>query len=276
MEPYGCRRGTARAPARAPRRRRAAASSALRQRSRRPAAALRAPRCRRARPCSLPIGWPLLDRRPHRAGIDDARDDVLARAARHHQPDVAPGRPAARCRRCRHRPWPPRSAGPRRTAGAPGNCGSPIRAACAPRRRAPSRLLQAVDHHDQAQIRSARPSRQAVAGLLGEAGLQPVGADVHGEQRIAVVLADLVPGELALAVDLVEVRIGLDDVPREPGELARGHQLLAGRAGRSNCRRSTWSGRARGARLVISSAKLPARCRRCPPPARCRRRCRTG
>ena len=36
------------------------------------------------------------------------------------------------------------------------------------------------------------------------------------QQRIAVLLADLVPGEFALAVDLVELRIGLDDVPREP------------------------------------------------------------
>ena len=70
------------------------------------------------------------------------------------------------------------------------------------------RALQPVDHDDQPQAVLHRRADQAVAGLLGEAGLHAVGADVHREQRIAVLLADLVPGELPLAVDRIELGIG--------------------------------------------------------------------
>ena len=37
-----------------------------------------------------------------------------------------------------------------------------------------------------------------VAGFLGEPGLHAVGADVHRQQRVAVALGDLVPGEIRL------------------------------------------------------------------------------
>src|ERR1700720_2991474 len=62
---------------------------------------------------------------------------------------------------------------------------------------------QAVDHDDQAQPVLHRRADETVARFLGEAGLEAVGADIHGEQGIAVLLADLVPGELALVVILI-------------------------------------------------------------------------
>src|SRR5262245_65063354 len=63
--------------------------------------------------------------------------------------------------------------------------------------------LEAVDHDDEPQPVLHRGADEAVARLLGEAGLEAVRSDRHRQQRIAVVLADLVPGELALAVDFV-------------------------------------------------------------------------
>src|SRR5262245_4232544 len=85
--------------------------------------------------------------------------------------------------------------------------------------------LEAVDHDDQAQSVLHRRPDEAVTGFLGEAGLEAVGSDRHGEQGIAVVLTDLVPGEFTLAVIFVVFGIGVDDVPRQLAELARGHQL---------------------------------------------------
>ncbi len=70
-----------------------------------------------------------------------------------------------------------------------------------------------------------RRADQAVAAVDGEAGLEAVGPDVHREQRIAILLADLVPGELGLAEILVVGRIGADDVAGELAEVAHRHLL---------------------------------------------------
>src|SRR5882757_918649 len=85
------------------------------------------------------------------------------------------------------------------------------------------RILKTVDHDDQPRVVLHRRADHAVAALLGVAGLQPIGAGQGLEQRIAVLLADLVPGELLLAEQSVHVRIGLDDVARERRELPHRH-----------------------------------------------------
>ena len=64
-----------------------------------------------------------------------------------------------------------------------------------------------------------------VAGRLGVAGLHAVGADPHLQQRVAVRLGDLVPGELALAVESVIFRIFLPDMPGERDELTHRDDL---------------------------------------------------
>ena len=135
--------------------------------------------------------------------------------------------------------------------------------------------LEAVHHHDQPLPVLHRRADQAEAGLVDVARLQAVGADVHGQQRVAVLLADLVPGELPLPEDLVEVRVGLDDVQRRAWR-ARAPSPSAP-DGRSRWRCGKWSAsaRARG-RARSSSARSCPRCRRCPPRRRSRRRCRTG
>src|SRR5437870_4575147 len=72
-----------------------------------------------------------------------------------------------------------------------------------------------------------------VAGFLGESGFEAIRPDVQRQQGVAVELTDLVPGEFALAVIFIVVGIGLDDMPRELGELARGHELSGvGKPGR--------------------------------------------
>ena len=92
---------------------------------------------------------------------------------------------------------------------------------------------QPVDHHDQTQTVLHRRADQAVAGLLGESGLEAVRPDIERQQGIAVELTDLVPGEFALAVIFVVLGIGLDDMPRQLREFARGHKLSGvGKPGR--------------------------------------------
>ena len=59
--------------------------------------------------------------------------------------------------------------------------------------------LEAADHHDEPLTVLDRRPGQRVAGFLEEPGLQPVGARELGQERIAVLLPDLVPGELPLA-----------------------------------------------------------------------------
>src|ERR1700722_10065423 len=89
------------------------------------------------------------------------------------------------------------------------------------------RILEAVDDADQADAVLHGRADHAVAALVGKSGLQPVGARQRGQERIAVLLADLVPGELLLAEQLVELGIGLDDVARQFRKLAHRH-LVAG------------------------------------------------
>ena len=67
---------------------------------------------------------------------------------------------------------------------------------------------------------------QPVTGLVDVPGLEAVRAEVEGQQRVAVLLPDLVPGELPLSEDLVELRIGLDDVDGELREFAHRDLLL--------------------------------------------------
>src|SRR3546814_16502576 len=55
---------------------------------------------------------------------------------------------------------------------------------------------QAVHHQDQPPPVLYRRGGQAVAGIFRVPGLQAVGADVAVEQRVAVALADAVPGTL--------------------------------------------------------------------------------
>ena len=84
--------------------------------------------------------------------------------------------------------------------------------------------FQAIDHDDQAQSALHRRADETIARFLGEAGLEAVRTDREGQQRVAIVLANLVPGEFALAIVLI-IGIGLDDVPRELRR-ARGSRCL--------------------------------------------------
>jgi uncharacterized protein YgfB (UPF0149 family) len=86
--------------------------------------------------------------------------------------------------------------------------------------------LGAVDDHDHALAVAHGRADEAVARLLGEAGLEAVGADVHLEKRVAVALLDLVPGELGLAVDRVIFREIVDEVLGEPRQVERGDVLV--------------------------------------------------
>ena len=53
--------------------------------------------------------------------------------------------------------------------------------------------FQAVDHDDQAQPILHRRADETIAGFFGEPGLEAVRTDRHRQQRVAVVLANLVP-----------------------------------------------------------------------------------
>src|SRR5712671_2644141 len=161
-----------------------------------------------------------LDRRADRAAVDDSRHDLVVRAPRHQQVDGAGGHQGNAGLGAAEQPG---------VADilALGEQEARLEAFESPFEQplalvgAIIRALQAVDDDDQAQAVLRRGADQPIAAAFGKSGLQAVGADIHGEQRIAVQLADLVPGELLLAVHRIELRIGLDDVLREAGELAR-------------------------------------------------------
>src|SRR6202030_4671285 len=74
---------------------------------------------------------------------------------------------------------------------------------------------EAVDHNDETQSVLHGGSHKPISGFFGEPGLEAVSADSQREQRIAIELADLVPGKLPFAIVLVVVGIGLDDVSRQ-------------------------------------------------------------
>src|SRR5262249_6190727 len=116
-----------------------------------------------------------------------------------------------------------------------------------------------------------RGANQAIAGFLGESGFEAIRPDGHRQQGIAVVLTDLVPSEFALAVTFIIVGIGLDDVAGGLCRPPRPPAAASGQEGRSNCRRSTWSGQAH-APAWSSAPQRSTRCRKCPPPTRYRRR----
>ena len=90
---------------------------------------------------------------------------------------------------------------------------------------------------------------EAVAGLVGVAGLQAVGARHLAEDRVAVGLGDvlaraqrLAPGEARLAVELlVELGMVLDLGPGQRREVARGdvgHAIVGPAVG--GCRNGCW------------------------------------
>src|SRR5262245_729885 len=82
------------------------------------------------------------------------------------------------------------------------------------------------DDHDQPEVVLNRRPDQAVTRLFCVAGLKTVGT-VHGAEKwIAILLANLVPGEFRLRKKLVEIRIGPDDVSRKRGKLTGGHLLI--------------------------------------------------
>ncbi len=60
-------------------------------------------------------------------------------------------------------------------------------------------IIEPVHDNNQPQAILHGGADHAVAAFLGVSGLQPVGALEGGQQRIAVLLPDLVPGEFALA-----------------------------------------------------------------------------
>ena len=74
--------------------------------------------------------------------------------------------------------------------------------------------------------RSGRPSPPGRSrfGRDGRA-LHPVGADGHGEQRVAVLLTDAVPRELGFAEIRVELRVRADHIGGEARHVSRGHGL---------------------------------------------------
>ncbi len=173
-----------------------------------------------------PHRLPRLDRRPHRSLIDDTRDQLVAAALLHHDAD-----------------WLMAGEG-HRTAGAAKHLGiadhvlgleqrAQLEAAKSPFQQflglghAIVRIIETVDHHDQPQpVLDGRGDR-AISAILGRSRDQAIGPRHRVQQRIAVLLADLVPDEFALVVELVVVRIGLHDVPRELGGIAHRH-LVAG------------------------------------------------
>ena len=150
----------------------------------------------------------LAHRRRHRPAVDDARDQPFARRPSASSPARRRSAPAARARRRRHKPWPRRWSGLRRTECAARNSRKPHSSSFLASSARSLAVCHAIDHHDEPQAVLHRRADQAVAGFLGESGLQAVGADLHRQKRIAVLLSDLVPGEFGLAEYFIELRIG--------------------------------------------------------------------
>ena len=137
------------------------------------------------------------DRRPHRAVIDDARDQLFAAVLRHHHLDRL-----AACELDRA------ALAAEHLGVADLLVGREQRARLEIAKTPFQHLLgfrgaivgifEAVDHDDQPGVVLHGRADHAVAAVLGVAGLQPVGAVERVQQRIAVLLADLVPGEFLL------------------------------------------------------------------------------
>ena len=84
----------------------------------------------------------------------------------------------------------------------------------------------AGDDKDKPAAIADRRADQAIARVLRVAGLHAIGAWIVDQQGVAILLADLVPGEFALAVIFVVFGISLDDVLRQYRELAHRDQML--------------------------------------------------
>ena len=104
----------------------------------------------------------------------------------------------------------------------------PIRAACAPPRRARDRWPCRSWQRRPVLPSCADRADDGVAGLLGEPGLQAVRADIHRQQWVAVALGDLVPGETRsgriVAVEIRDSR-ARDGAPAAPR--SRDRRLLS-------------------------------------------------
>ena len=166
------------------------------------------------------------DRRPDRAAIDHARDQLLVDVFRHHHLDRLRARKPDRATvAAKHFCVADRLVGGEQRAG--------LEIAKTPFQHllglggAVVRVFQAVDHDDQPGVVLHGGADHAVAALLGVAGLQAVGARHRIQQWIAVLLPDLVPSEFLLAEQFVHVRVSQDDVAREPGQFPHRH-LVAG------------------------------------------------
>src|SRR6187551_151606 len=82
------------------------------------------------------------------------------------------------------------------------------------------------DGHDQPQVVLDRRPDQAITRLFCVTGLEAVGAVQGAQKWVAILLPDLVPGEVGLRKEWVEIRVGADDVPRKYCQLAGRHLLV--------------------------------------------------
>ena len=113
---------------------------------------------------------------------------------------------------------------------------------------------------------------EAIAGRFGVAGLQAVDARIAIEQAIAIGLRDLVPGELALRVPLVVLRIVANQ--RElPACRCRAPSCSAAARACRGCSRNACSPCRAAAHTGSSDRRTPARCRRRARPVRRSHRC---
>src|SRR5262249_56198223 len=64
---------------------------------------------------------------------------------------------------------------------------------------------------------------QPVTRFLREPGFQSIGSAHCTEEWVAVLLTDLVPGVIGFAENLIEIRIGADDMARQRAKLACRH-----------------------------------------------------
>ena len=168
---------------------------------------------------------PLGDRRHDRPVIDDAGRQLFRVGDRHENVD----RPLRLQRKRRGRPAVDAGVA---DDGAIGEKRLPLEGAHAPFEQL-ARLLRPLALALHAAHRGIEPAAvllhrrdDGVARIVGEAGLQPVDADVQADQRVAVALADVVPGEGVLAEIVVEVRIGVMDVARQLGQFPHRHLRL--------------------------------------------------
>ena len=67
---------------------------------------------------------------------------------------------------------------------------------------------------------------KAIAAVVDVARFQPVRAEIHGQQGIAICLFDLVPGEVFLAEIFIKIWVGQDDVIGESHHFPGAHFLL--------------------------------------------------